>query len=471
MKTIISRVILLVAISIKSIFGQINLSVNKIPDNLKENADAVVRFDNTIITIESDSKISIEKHWAVTIFNEKGEEHFAVFKAFYDKYSKVKKIEGQIFDASGESLKKLKNNEIEDFAAYTYALEVDDSRLKIAAFDKKKYTYPYTVEFSYELENTNTFFYPNWIPQEYELTGVENAQLIINASENDFYRTKQNLIESKKYKEGKYFVESWEVKNRPPAKKEELVFRENIPFVLLSATRFKMGDFKGTIKTWNDIGAFYQKINQGRDVIPIATIEKLKSWIGNEKEPRNKAKKVYEFMQSHTRYFSINLGIGGWQSMKAEDVATKGYGDCKALSNYTIALLKSQNIKAYPVLIYAGDINNLFFEDFPDPSFNHEFVCVPMPKDTLWLECTSQTNAAGYIGDFTGNRKGLLIKENSSELVNTKFYLPEQNLQSRKAEIKMDENGNIFAKYQAEYSGIQQESRFNVATNHTTSEQ
>lgn len=471
MKTIISRVILLVVISVKSIFGQINLSVNKIPDNLKENADAVVRFDNTIITIESDSKINIEKHWAVTIFNEKGEEHFAVFKAFYDKYSKVKKIEGQIFDASGESLKKLKNNEIEDFATYTYALEVDDSRVKVAAFDKKKYSYPYTIEFSYELENTNTFLYPNWTPIKYDLTGIESASLKIKATENGFYRKKENLISSNVQKDEKYRVEIWNVKNFPPQKSEEFVFRENKPYVILSPSKFKMAEYRGVFNSWNDVGNFYLKLNQGRDFLPQETIAKLKEYIGNEKDERLKIKKIYEFMQSHTRYFAINLDIGGWQSMKAEDVAKKGYGDCKALSNYTIALLKSQNIKAYPTLIHAGDITPYFFEDFPEDKFNHVFVCVPMAKDTIWLECTSQNIPAGYLGDHTGNRKGLLIKENISEIVNTIHYKPEHNLQSRKAEIKMDENGNIFAKYQAEYTGIQQESRFNVATNHTTSEQ
>lgn len=44
-----------------TIFGQNNLAASKIPAHLKENADAVVRFDNTILTVESDSKFTIEK--------------------------------------------------------------------------------------------------------------------------------------------------------------------------------------------------------------------------------------------------------------------------------------------------------------------------------------------------------------------------------------------------------------------------
>lgn len=471
MKLNLLIIFLFIFSAFNTIFGQNNLAASKIPAHLKENADAVVRFDNTILTVESDSKFTIEKNWAVTIFNEKGEENFAVFQAYYDKYSKVKKIEGTIYDAFGESLKKLKHSEISDYATYTYALEVDDSRVKVAAFDKKKYSYPYTIEFSYELENTNTFLYPNWTPIKYDLTGIESSSLIIKSTENGFYRKKENLISSNVQKDEKYRVEIWNLKNFPPQKSEEFVFRENNPYVILSPSKFKMAEYRGIFNTWNDVGNFYLKLNQGRDFLPQETITKLKEYIGNEKDTHKKVSKIYEFMQSHTRYFAINLDIGGWQSMKAEDVAKKGYGDCKALSNYTIALLKSQNIKAYPTLIHAGDITPYFFEDFPEDTFNHVFVCVPMAKDTIWLECTSQNTPAGYLGDHTGNRKGLLIKENTSEIVNTIHYKPEENLQSRKAEINMDENGNIYAKYQAEYSGIQQESRFNLLLNSTPSEQ
>jgi len=85
-------------------------------------------------------------------------------------------------------------------------------------------------------------------------------------------------------------------------------------------------------------------------------------------------------MQDHTRYISIQLGIGGWQPFDAAFVQEHGYGDCKALSNYMVALLKTAGITAYSVLIRPGDYRYTFNESFPSNQFTHVIVCVPFQK-------------------------------------------------------------------------------------------
>ncbi len=44
-------------------------------------------------------------------------------------------------------------------------------------------------------------------------------------------------------------------------------------------------------------------------------------------------------------------GIGGWKPMLVEDVRKKGYGDCKALTNYMRTLLQAAGIKSYYCII------------------------------------------------------------------------------------------------------------------------
>ena len=82
---------------------------------------------------------------------------------------------------------------------------------------------------------------------------------------------------------------------------------------------------------------------------------------------------------------------------------------------------------------------------------------MPLLRDTVWLECTSQTASAGYMGSFTGNRKALLIDETGGYLVNTPAYKVADNLQVRIVKAVADEDGNLLAEINNVYSGLQQE--------------
>ncbi|HYC83636.1 MAG TPA: hypothetical protein VEB86_00380, partial [Chryseosolibacter sp.] len=123
-------------------------------------------------------------------------------------------------------------------------------------------------------------------------------------------------------------------------------------------------------------------------------------------------------------------------------------------------MLETIGIKGYYCLIKAGADAAPMDTSFPSSQFNHVIVAVPNVSDTLWLECTSQTNPFGYQGYHTGNRKALMITDNGAAIVNTSRYTADHNLQSRTAEVTVDAAGDAKAKVRTTYSGLQYENDY-----------
>jgi hypothetical protein len=384
----------------------------------------------------------------------------------YNKFTKVNDIEAQLYDNNNRQVKRLKRSDIESFSTSSDNNSIDDSYVKIAALTHNQY--PYTISFKLEYTTQNMMFYPTWKPYLYHQEGVsvENSVFRVSMPKNQTLRFKEyNLTTKSNIEETpERTLYTWKVSNLVAVEAEPLCpdLQRLLPQVVTAPSAFSVDGYSGNIQTWSDIGRFIATLNQDRDKLPPALITQIRELVKNETDRTQQIRKVYEFMQNTTRYVSIQLGIGGWQTMKAEDVYEKGYGDCKALSNYTTAILKELGIRSFQVLVKAGEAEEDIDTDFPSFQFNHVFVCVPSPKDTIWLECTSQINPFGFLGTFTSDRHVVLITEDGGKLTKTPRYESHDNQQVRVAQIKINENGDGVADVTTRYSGEQYEERASV---------
>ena len=125
-------------------------------------------------------------------------------------------------------------------------------------------------------------------------------------------------------------------------------------------------------------------------------------------------------------------------------------------------MLKAINIPAYETIIRAGKDAADIHADFPGFQFNHVILCVPDGRDTLWLECTSQHNPLGYMGTFTGGRHALIVLPDGGKLIQTPIYKAADNLQHRRIQVALQDDGEAKAEVLSAYTGIQQESYSDV---------
>ncbi|MFN7793146.1 MAG: DUF3857 domain-containing protein, partial [Cyclobacteriaceae bacterium] len=154
------KAVFLVALSLTSIFvigKDEKYPVKDIPLELMENVNVVLREDHMRYTILAKDKGVFYAHLVVTILNEKGNS-YASQDLGYDKLTKILQFEGHVYDATGKQIKRLKNSEINDRAAFDGFSLFSDDRIKEA--DLTQTSYPYTVEFEYEIEYRFLYFIP-----------------------------------------------------------------------------------------------------------------------------------------------------------------------------------------------------------------------------------------------------------------------------------------------------------------------
>lgn len=428
--------------------------VSSIPQNMKDGMSAVVREDFYRFEIISINRSRQKVHKVITILNENGK-RYASEAVFYNKLEKISSISGTIYNAEGEVIKKLKNSEIIDRSYFDGFSLFTDNRYKL--MDLEQSTYPYTVEFEYETEMKYLYTIPSFSLYTYDEVSIEKETYEIEYPVALKPRYKLYSIEEpKKENSGANEKLIWSFTNIKPEKFEKYA-KNKVPGFLMGPSEFEYDGYRGSMKSWNDLGKWQILLNEGRGTLPASTLTKMKEITKNLSTVEEKTKAVYEWLQSKTRYVSIQRGIGGFQPFDASIVDLNSYGDCKALSNYMVSLLKAVGVNGYYTLIYGGSEERFISPDFTMDRFNHIIVNVPNGKDTLWLECTSQTNPFGYLGDFTDDRYALMITEEGGKLVRTPKLKTEQNTQLQKAEVVLDKLGNAKAKVTTAYSGLQYE--------------
>lgn len=485
MKMLLKLLLLFVGLSSTGMAKDVKYPVSAIPKSLLKDARAVLRISEESFTVVSPGKAKYHTKKAFTLFDKTAEE-LAFLRVPYDKFHTVLYIKGTLYVAMGQEIKSLKKSDIKDIGAFREGSFIDDVRYKIAVFEN--FPLPCTVEFEFEIEFNGLMFYPDWDPYPVENIAVESSTFKVNVPRNIKLRYKEISFDAFA-KKAEQSSQGEEENVKPaiqtakidetisqttytwnaaflPVYKEEPFSKYYYPMLYLSPSEFEIAGYKGDMSSWKSLGLFINQLNSGRDGLSAATKDKIKKMVEGLPNNESKIKKIYEYMQSKTRYVGIQLGLGGWQPLPADFVDEKGYGDCKALSNYTKSLLNAAGIPAFYTLISADRQSRPVFLDFPTAEFNHVVLSVPNGKDTLWLECTSQTKAFAYVStQWIGDRYGLMITPEGGKIVKTGKSKKEENLLNRTGTIRIDAEGNALVEINTQYHAIQEGKRAELVEN------
>jgi len=424
-----------------------DFSVFTIPDKLSKNANAVVNYHEQSIELVRQDKMLVSHKASITVYNKKAD-HLAELTLYYDNSSSVKNISMEFFNLAGKRIKKVKKKDFNDYSATGNATLYSDSR--VLHYNYTATTYPYTVKYEYELQQSNTAFIPRWFPIKNHYVGIKESSYSftypldykIQKLESNFdgYSIKKTVTEGNLI----YYISNIE-----PIKEEHLSpnFSKIVPNVRLGSNRFHLAGVDGTADNWKDFGKWmHNELLASRNNLSDETKTKIKELVKSVSDPIEKAKLIYKYVQDKTRYISIQVEIGGWQPMMTNDVDKLGYGDCKALTFYTKSLMDVAEIPSFYSIVYAdsdSESKKSIKKEIISVQGNHAFLCLPREKDTIWLECTSQKTPFGLKNSFTDDRDVLAITEEGGKIIHTNSYKAKEILQKTTATISLLENGSI----------------------------
>lgn len=456
----------LLALLVWPLFAQpASYQVGTIPDSLLLQADAVIRREDTQADLQALDRMVIRYHRVVTVLKPAGNRHTQAWVG-YDNSRKVKDLRASVYDANGREVNSFKRKEFRDVSAVDGGTLYSDSRMLY--LDYTPVSYPYTFEINYELELANTSFLPKMTVPDGFRVSCERSRLEVRFAAESLRpeHLEKNTQGFRIARDSSQTHYAFTATSIPALQEESLApaISELAPQIWFRPRQFSYEGVAGLGNSWQELGLWMQtELLRGRQELPEATRQMALSLVKGVDDPLEKARIIYRYVQDHTRYISVQIGIGGFRPISAVEVDRVKYGDCKGLSNYTRALLEVVGVPSYYVHVQAGRAKTDFEPAFPDlAQGNHAIVAIPQGDDLYWIDCTSQTLPFGFVGDFTDDRLAHVMTPDGGRLVRTPAYRNTDNGQHTEASCRIGADGTLVAEVQMRTTGIQYDAHYRL---------
>jgi hypothetical protein len=458
-----STIVLYLLFLCSATMAQAPYNASTIPKELLPYASAVIRNEEITNEVKDLDNVVYHVKRAITVLNKNGDDiaHIAIY---YNKNISIRNIKGIIYNEYGKATGKFGEHEFIDQSTGDNSTLFQDYRVK--HYLPGITEYPFTIEYEYELKLKQTLNIEGWEPVNEAGLAVEQSSYKFICQPDFNIRFKEFNLPTKAViiSDGKTKTYTWQIANIKAVKNEPFSpYPENmVARVLIAPEKFSYYGVHGTYTNWLDLGKWqYDKLLANRQDVSPGTADYIKEITKNITDPKQKAKKVYEYMQQKTHYISIQVGIGGYQPFPASDVDKLNYGDCKALVNYAQALLKVAGVDSWYCVVYGNHREKRsMISDFASMQGNHIILCLPFKNDTTWAECTSQQIPFGFLGDFTDDRTVLACTPEGGKLMHTPKYTAAENLESRKANFTLDEAGELNGEMSTVFEGADYDDRY-----------
>ena len=398
--------------------------------------DAIIERYDVSFTMNSATSGSYKVNMRVAVLNSNAYD-VGLFQVYSDSFRSLSSFTGTL-ESNGKIIRKFKSGDLK--ASLIGEGGVTDATV---SYLDPVAPAPYVVEYTYEVSYRNGFMsFPTFIPvvdpnvalmsSSYELKVPSGTELA--------YRS---VVEPEKVSGGKSDIYTWRFPTYKGYVYEHMMpsIFETVPYVYAMPESFTYAKTSGKQTDWNSVGKWLYDLQKESCVISDELRSKVYEMISGIQDDRQKIKVLYDYLRKNTRYVSIQMGVGGLKPFPVDMVMKSGFGDCKALSVYMQALLSAAGIRS-EYLILDTDRSNLIDGLYSVGQMNHAMLCVPMQKDTLWIECTNPSLPLGYRHDNIAGHEVVLIGENGGKKVRVKAYPDSLSRSVESVEVLLNTDGS-----------------------------
>src|SRR3954467_2532336 len=207
-----------------------------------------------------------------------------------------------------------------------------------------------------------------------------------------------------------------------------------------------------TFASWEQMGRWYASLEKDRRE-PTAEIRAKAAQLTKGKSTDlDKVEALYDYVAPNFRYISLSFGVGRFQPHAAADVLHNEYGDCKDKHTLLASLLEASGYHASSVLINSG---RKLDPEIPSPSqFDHVFTLVPLAKDEVWMDSTTEVAPFRLLSAVLRDKQALIIPQDGTpHLEETPPDPPMVNRQISEIDGKVNEVGKLNAHVKYELRG------------------
>lgn len=422
----------------------------------EKDVPAVVLYDEQVVQIGEDGRITTTTTYAVRVLAREGREFAQANELYQTDTGKVKELHAWLIRQGGV-VKKFGKDDIIDRVADLNDV-YNESRVKM--IDATELADVGSV-FGYQVTTeSRTFFNQDvWVFQSRLPTLLSRYTVTLPAGWRASSVTFNNSQKLEPQVQGTSYT--WQMVNLPPIKPEPMSpavanLAPRIAITFSPAGAASSG--AKTFASWTDVSRWYTELSEPQVTLDDAIAGKARELTASSKTELEKIRAIARYIQG-LQYISIQIGVGRYRPHTATEVFAKSYGDCKDKANLMRAMLKAVKINSYPVLIFSGDPTYVR-EEWPSPTqFNHAIIAIQVSRETsvptvveheklgrlLIFDATDENTAVGDLPFYEQGSFALVAAGDQGALLRMPTTPPEANRMERQAEVVLSSEGAIKA--------------------------